>query len=188
MTTLFKAPQIGEPRSVGVKNGGVTSYDTHIIASVSRIVSDAVESGKQVQFRWRSSSGSYHNPRETKLGVRYKLKFGSMAGASDALDAVTGADLPSNVRFATCPNTALFGDGCQYMCNSTMVENQPNYYDACKVKLYTKCDDAADTSGSGGLISRRKDLHAPTRNTIDYPEAGDIRDGTSEYAERVNVK
>ena len=28
MTTLFKAPQIGEPRSVGEKNGGVTSYDT----------------------------------------------------------------------------------------------------------------------------------------------------------------
>ena len=188
MTTLFKAPQIGEPRSVGVKNGGVTSYDTRIIAPVSRIVSDAVESGKQVQFRWRSSSGSYHNPRETKLGVRYKLKFGPMTGAGNALDAVTGADLPSNVRFAACPNTALFGDGCQYMCNSTMVENQPNYYDACKVKLYTKYDDAADTSGSGGLISRRKDLHAPTRNTIDYPDADDVRDGTSEYAERVNVK
>ena len=100
MTTLFKAPQIGEPRSVGVKNGGVTSYDTRIIAPVSRIVSDAVESGKQVQFRWRSSSGSYHNPRETKLGVRYKLKFGPMTGAGNALDAVTGADLPSNVRFA----------------------------------------------------------------------------------------
>ena len=42
---------------------------------------------------------------------------------------------------------------------------QPNYYDACKVKLYTKYDDAADTSGSCGLITRRKDLHAPTNPT-----------------------
>ena len=36
MTTLFKAPQIGEPRSVGVKNGGVTSYDTRIVKPVTR--------------------------------------------------------------------------------------------------------------------------------------------------------
>eukprot|EP01044_Picomonas_judraskeda_P007692 COSAG03_NODE_840_length_5665_cov_6.639957_1_plen_43_part_10 len=42
MTTLFKAPQIGEPRSVGVKNGGVTSYDTRIVKPVSRIVGDSV--------------------------------------------------------------------------------------------------------------------------------------------------
>eukprot|EP01046_Picozoa_sp_COSAG06_P001973 COSAG06_NODE_66_length_26393_cov_6.455161_16_plen_277_part_00 len=27
MTTLFKSPQIGEPRATGVKNGGVQSYD-----------------------------------------------------------------------------------------------------------------------------------------------------------------
>ena len=57
MTTLFKAPQIGEPRSTGVKNGGVTSYDTRIIAPTSRIVgaggglgvglvSDARDSGR----------------------------------------------------------------------------------------------------------------------------------------------
>ena len=154
MTTLFKAPQIGEPRSVGVKNGGVTSYDTRIIAPTSRIVGDSVESGKQVQFRWRSSSSAFHNPRETKLAVRYKLKFGPLAGVGNALNAVTGGALPSNVRFQACPNTALFADGCSYQVNSTMIENQPNYYDACKVKLYTKYDDAADTSGSCGLIRR----------------------------------
>ena len=52
----------------------------------------------------------------------------------------------------------IFGDGAQYQVNSTMVENQPNYYDMCKVKLYTKYDSHADSSGSCALISRRKDL------------------------------
>eukprot|EP01046_Picozoa_sp_COSAG06_P024889 COSAG06_NODE_2057_length_7713_cov_16.657998_6_plen_544_part_00 len=189
MTTLFKAPQIGEPRSTGVKNGGVTSYDTRIIAPTSRIVGDAVESGKQVQFRWRSSSSAFHNPRETKLAVRYKLKFGPLTGAGNALAAVAGGNLPSNVRFTACPNTALFADGCQYQVNSTMVENQPNYYDAAKVKLYTKYDHAADTSGSCGLLTRRKDLHAPVKNTVTYPAGGtDDRDGVSERAELYNPK
>ena len=132
MTTLFRAPTIGSPASTGIKNGGVTSYDTRIVAPTSRIVGDSVEPGKQVQFRWRSSSSAYHNPRETKLAVRYKLKFGPLTGAGNALNAVTGGNLPSNVRFTTCPNTALFADGCSYQVNSTMVENQPNYYGAAR--------------------------------------------------------
>eukprot|EP01043_Picozoa_sp_COSAG02_P045792 COSAG02_NODE_4223_length_5615_cov_2.992386_9_plen_106_part_00 len=37
----------------------------------------------------------------------------------------------------------------QYQVNSTMVENQVNYYQAAMVKLYTKYDSQADTSGYG---------------------------------------
>ena len=48
MTTLFKAPQVGEPRSVGVKNGGVTSYSRRTVAPVTRIVGDAFIPGQQV--------------------------------------------------------------------------------------------------------------------------------------------
>jgi hypothetical protein len=192
MTTLFKAPQIGEPRSVGVKNQGVTSYDTRRVAPVSRIVGDAFEPGKQIEFRWRSSSGQYHNPRETKLAVRYKLKLGPAtvpAGeVEDACTGVDGEDLPSNVRFTACPNTCLFSDGCQYQVNSTMVENQPNYYDAAMVKLYTKYDSAADSSGSNGLITRRKDFHGPVTNGNDYPEDDETRNGMSELSERRNPK
>ena len=51
MTTLFKAPQIGEPRSVGAKNGGVTSYDTRIVKPVSRIVGDAITPGQRIMGR-----------------------------------------------------------------------------------------------------------------------------------------
>ena len=131
MTTLFKAPQIGEPRSVGVKNGGVTSYDTRIVKPVSRIVGDSVTPGTQVEFRWRSSSSAYHNPRETKLAVKYQVMFGPQVGvnklaqgditAGATNDAILGAQCPSNVRFTACPNTCLFGDGAQYQVNSTMV-------------------------------------------------------------------
>jgi hypothetical protein len=192
MTTLFKAPQIGEPRSVGVKNGGVTSYDTRIVKPVSRIVGDSVTPGTQVEFRWRSSSSAFHNPRETKLAVKYQVMLGPTTNAAGVTagatnDAVQGKFLPSNVRFTACPNTALFGDGCSYQVNSTMIENQPNYYDACKVKLYTKYDDNADTSGSCGLITRRKDLHGPTKNGT-YPEAGETRQLIAEFAELYNPK
>ena len=192
MTTLFKAPQIGEPRSTGVKNGGVTSYDTRIVKPVSRIVGDSVTPGTQVEFRWRSSSSAYHNPRETKLAVKYQVMLGPTtndagvtAGATN--DAVQGKFLPSNVRFTACPNTCLFGDGAQYQVNSTMIENQPNYYDACKVKMYTKYDDNADTSGSCGLITRRKDLHGPTKDGT-YPDAGETRELVAEFAEMYNPK
>ena len=201
MTTLFKAPQIGEPRSVGVKNGGVTSYDTRIVKPVSRIVGDSVTPGTQVEFRWRSSSSAYHNPRETKLAVKYQVMFGPQVGvnklaqgditAGATNDAILGAQCPSNVRFTACPNTCLFGDGAQYQVNSTMVENQVNYYQAAMVKLYTKYDSNADSSGSCGLISRRKDLHAPTLNTAYYPgEAadGETREDTHEFAEFYNPK
>ena len=82
-----------------------------------------------------------------------------------------GDDVNWRLVHNLCQNTAMFGDGCQYQVNSTMIENQPNYYDACKVKLYTKYDSNAYTSGSCGLISRRKDLHAPTKNLANYPYA-----------------
>eukprot|EP01046_Picozoa_sp_COSAG06_P086755 COSAG06_NODE_33320_length_491_cov_4.933673_1_plen_85_part_10 len=59
MTTLFKAPQIGEPRATGVKNGGVQSYDQRVIHPVSRIVDDAFTPGKQIEFRWRSEIMAY---------------------------------------------------------------------------------------------------------------------------------
>eukprot|EP01043_Picozoa_sp_COSAG02_P027255 COSAG02_NODE_1599_length_11754_cov_6.319005_9_plen_92_part_00 len=52
--------------------------------------------------------------------------------------------LPSNVRLTACVNTCLFGDGAQYQVNSTMVENQVNYYQAAMVKLYTKYDSHRD--------------------------------------------
>jgi hypothetical protein len=125
---------------------------------VTRIVGDSFEAGKQVEFRWRSSSSRYHNPRETKLGVRYRVKFGKRVG--DGAGALSGEEIPSNTRFTACANTCLFSDGAQYQVNSTMVENQPHYYQSAMVQLYTKYDSNADSSGSCGLITRRKDFQS----------------------------
>ena len=192
MTTLFKAPQIGEPRSVGVKNGGVTSYSRRTVAPVTRIVGDAFIPGQQVEFRWRSSSSEYFNPRETKIAVRYKLRFGPETvdpGETEGqLDGLTGEGLPQNVRFTACPNTCLFADGCQYTVNSTVIESQPNYYDAAMVSLYTKYDDAADSSGSNGLVTRRKDFHSQVSQNVDFPAIGDRRGGMAELSEMRNPK
>eukprot|EP01046_Picozoa_sp_COSAG06_P114224 COSAG06_NODE_61012_length_269_cov_0.605882_1_plen_89_part_11 len=59
------------------------------------------------------------------------------------------------------------------------------------VKLYTKYDSNADSSGSCGLISRRKDLHAPTLNSAYYPgddTDGATREDTHEFSEFYNPK
>ena len=40
---------------------------TRIVKPVSRIVGDSVTPGTQVEFRWRSSSSAYHNPRESLM-------------------------------------------------------------------------------------------------------------------------
>ena len=42
--------------------------------------------------------------------------------------------------------------------NGVTVSNQPHYYEEAMASLYTKFDDAADTSGSNALTSRRKDM------------------------------
>ena len=70
-----------------MKNGGVTSYDTRIVKPVSRIVGDSVTTGTQVEFRWRSSSSAYHNPRETKLAVKYQVMFGPQVGVNKLAQA-----------------------------------------------------------------------------------------------------
>eukprot|EP01043_Picozoa_sp_COSAG02_P075249 COSAG02_NODE_15431_length_1172_cov_1.014911_2_plen_158_part_01 len=155
MTSLFKPPQINEPRSTGVKNQGVSSYDTRIIQPVSRIVGSAVKPGTQVQFRFRSSSNSWYNPRETKLAVRYKFKFAPQtvgAGTEHQLNPVAGKSIVPTVRFTAMPNHCLFADGGQYQVNSTMIENQPNLYDAAMFNRSCYHIIVMQTKRSGGLI------------------------------------
>lgn len=53
---------------------------------------------KQVEFRWRSSSGQYHTPRETKLAVRYKLKFGPAGVAAVCILAIMPCMYPCNCK------------------------------------------------------------------------------------------
>ena len=56
------------------------------------------------------------------------------------------------------------------------------------IQLYTKYDDAADTSGSNGLITRRKDFHTQVSQDVDFPEEDDKRGAMAELSELRNPK
>ena len=58
MTTIFSALQITDPRSAGIKNGGVKAFESDIVYPVSRLRSQdgTWSGGKQMEFRWRSDS------------------------------------------------------------------------------------------------------------------------------------
>ena len=53
MATIFSAPQIGDPRATGIKNGGIKAFESDIVYPVSRLTTpDGTWSGgKQLEFR-----------------------------------------------------------------------------------------------------------------------------------------
>ena len=130
MATIFSAPEIGDPRATGIKNGGVTSFGADIVYPTSRLTTpDGTWSGgKQLEFRWRSDSSRFWSPRDTKLYVKYKVGFGPKAGETDGaaqnLATAAGVDAVKNVRITAAPNTSLFDGGVRYLQNSVVVENQ----------------------------------------------------------------
>ena len=62
MATIFSSPEIGDPRAVGVKNGGVKEFTSDIIYPVSRITDKDFTVSKQLEFRWRSDSSRFWSP------------------------------------------------------------------------------------------------------------------------------
>eukprot|EP01047_Picozoa_sp_COSAG01_P080080 COSAG01_NODE_15429_length_1338_cov_1.388216_1_plen_53_part_10 len=53
MATVFSAPEINSPESVGVKSGGIKAFDTDVIRPVSNIIRDEFSGPKQLEFRFR---------------------------------------------------------------------------------------------------------------------------------------
>ena len=99
MATIFSAPQIGDPRATGIKNGGIKAFESDIVYPVSRLTTpDGTWSGgKQLEFRWRSDSSRFWSPRDTKLYVKYKVGFGPGMNVlgTQTLTGVAGLDLLS---------------------------------------------------------------------------------------------
>jgi hypothetical protein len=181
MATIFSAPQIGDPRATGIKNGGIKAFESDIVYPVSRLVGPQFTPGKQMEFRWRSDSNRFWSPRDTKLYVRYKLKFGTPTGTADGGGGIATAaddlidfggdngstvslahsrarrDMIKNVRMTAAPNTCLFDGGMRYLQNSVVVENQTQPYTAAMAQLVTKTD-LAGTDTAGGTLSLRKDV------------------------------
>jgi hypothetical protein len=171
MATIFSAPTIGEPRAVGIKNGGIQQVETDIVRPMSRLSTsdDTWQPGKQMEFRWRSDSSRYWSPRDTKLYVKYQLQFGAPNEPSSDIPAVPPKAAPldmsinqdkvRSVRVTAAPNTALFDGGMRYLQNNVTVEHQPHPYTSAMAQLLTKTDIAGTDTGSAGLLSLRKDVN-----------------------------
>jgi hypothetical protein len=104
MATIFSAPQIGDPRATGIKNGGIKAFESDIVYPVSRLTTpDGTWSGsKQLEFRWRSDSSRFWSPRDTKLYVKYKVGFGQSMNVLNTqlvtLAAATTVAIPAGTR------------------------------------------------------------------------------------------
>eukprot|EP01047_Picozoa_sp_COSAG01_P076758 COSAG01_NODE_13588_length_1562_cov_26.902939_1_plen_502_part_01 len=177
MATIFSAPQIGDPRATGIKNGGIKAFESDIVYPVSRLTTpDGTWSGgKQLEFRWRSDSSRFWSPRDTKLYVKYKVGFGPKAsasanGAPQNLATPAGVDAVKNVRITAAPNTSLFDGGVRYLQNSVVVENQTQPYSACMAQLLTKTDVAGTDTGVAGMLSLRKDVGKKLGSGIFQPD------------------
>jgi hypothetical protein len=165
MATIFSAPTIGDPRAVGIKNGGISKFETDIVRPMTRLSTDddTWAAGKQLEFRFRSDSSRFFSPKDSRLYVKYKLEFGQPVGGGTTvpLDLSTAADADKvkSVRVTAAPNTVLFDGGVRYLQNNVMVEHNPHPYTAAMAQLLTKSDIPGTDTGSAGLLSLRKDVN-----------------------------
>jgi hypothetical protein len=164
MASGFSAPTVGEARATGLKNNGISEYGVDVIQPVTSIVSPQFDSGKQLEFRVRSSANRWINWRETKLQVRFKVAFGPASGANAA--ACTRKTMPPTVMMQACPVAQLF-EGVRLVQNGQTIENQTSYGTCAMANLYTKHAPDGDTSGSCSLTSRRKDLRPVIDKGVD---------------------
>ena len=61
-------PAIGSPRAVGSKFGDTSGTSQDVIYPVSRLVDEAAQEGRTVEFNWKSDSHRFWTPRNTRLG------------------------------------------------------------------------------------------------------------------------
>ena len=86
-----------------------------------------------------------------------------------------------NLRFSACPNTAVFGGGCKYILNSTVINNCPGtYYEHAMANLWQKQDGSGETAGSNALLTRDKRLRAPMETAHQSEDANLTHDNQAE--------
>jgi len=168
MTDVFSAPKIGSPRAIGSRYGNTSGTSTDIIYPVSKLVGGQFQSGRTLEFNWKSDKHRFWLPRSTRLVVHYEAKFGEVDStcndASVGPASSAGARPSKTIRFAATPNTSLFGTGqARFVQNSVVVDNTNHMYDQAMVQLLnTQNQEGPSTSGSNMLTSLRKDSGLPT--------------------------
>ena len=161
---VFNAPTIGSPRALASRSGNTAGTSTDIVYPTSRIVNGAFQSGKTLEFNWRSDKHRHCLLRSSRLVVHMEHKFGEVnTTAHDPLkgpqDTSTGVRPSKSIMYATLPGTTLFGTGqARYVLNSVVVTNQNHLLDSSLVQLLlTTNNDGPSTSGSNMMTSTRKD-------------------------------
>lgn len=154
MATVFSSPEIGSDEATPPRNSGIRQRSRDIVYPVSQTVGKAFESGRRVEFRFRSDSSRFISFRDTNLVVRLESKF---IPAHKTPEFSNDSKDLENLRLTAAPCTALFGGGMEYQCNSVVIENQPHPYEAAMLNLLTKGDSSASrVTGSNSLLDLSK--------------------------------
>ena len=116
------APLANSPQAVGLKNGGLSEITSDILYPASRLQDGDFQSGRTLEWRWRSDSSRHFLPRESRMFIEYEFAFGEtgLTGSGTAHNkyinlgrkapqSVTkGARPNANIAMSAAPNAALF--------------------------------------------------------------------------------
>ena len=155
-------PAIGSPRAVGSKFGDTSGTSQDVIYPVSRLVDEAAQEGRTVEFNWKSDSHRFWTPRNTRLYTEWEVMYGEVQETcSDVEEGPQDNKLapPSrNLRMTAMPGAALFDGQARFVHNNVTVETTNNLYDQSMATLLTTSNiEGTNTSGSNMLTSLRKD-------------------------------
>ena len=144
--------------------GNTSGTSTDIVYPVSRIERGAFQSGKTLEFNFRSDKHRHCLLRSTRLVVHMEHMFGETGTTCASVtkgpqNTAKGARPSKSIMYATLPATTLFGTGqVRYVLNSVVVTNQNHLLDSSLVQLLlTTNNDGPSTSGSNMMTSTRKD-------------------------------
>ena len=68
---VFNAPSMGSPRALASRSGNTAGTSTDIVYPTSRIVNGAFQSGKTLEFNWRSDKHRHVLLRSSRPGSRH---------------------------------------------------------------------------------------------------------------------
>ena len=78
MSAPWIAPLANSPQAVGLKNGGLSEITSDILYPASRLQDGDFQSGRTLEWRWRSDSSRHFLPRESRMFIEllYEFVFG----------------------------------------------------------------------------------------------------------------
>ena len=162
----FSAPEIGDPRAIGSKNGPLSATSTDVIYPVSKLVDGEFQPGRTLEFNFKSDAHRHVNLRNSRLFMQWEIAYGevnetaSETSGANAFKAKDGAFArpASSLRMTALPGAACFDSQVRFTQNAVTLESVPNFYTQSMAHLLTTTNiEGTNTSGSNMLTSLRKD-------------------------------